>query len=69
MFLGHHINQGRMMQNFLEGTDPSVESGTSRPRMGFSTRYWPEMPATFSYGNALSRMGLPGQLEPWATGW
>jgi hypothetical protein len=68
MFLGHHINQGKMRQDFLEGTDYSA-SGVSRPRMGFSTRYGPEMPATFSYGNLMSRMGLPGQLEPWATGW
>ena len=71
MYLGHHISPGQMIQDLQQGQNPpaGAEGGGNRPpiRKGIQ-RYGSEYSAAFPYGG-VTMIGLPGQLEPWATGY
>jgi len=71
MYLGHHISPGQMIQDLQQGQNPpaGAEGGGNRPpiRRGIQ-RYGSEYSAAFPYGG-VTMIGLPGQLEPWATGY
>ena len=71
MYLGHHISPGQMIQDLQQGQNPpaGAEGGGNRPpiRKGIQ-RYGSEFSAAFPYGG-VTMLGLPGQLEPWATGY
>jgi len=71
MYLGHHISPGQMIQDLQQGQNPpaGAEGGGNRPpiRKGIQ-RYGSEFSAAFPYGG-VTMLGLPGQLENWATGY
>ena len=70
IYLGHHISPGKMLQDFEQGKNPpaGAEGGGNRPPIRHNTRFGGEFPAAFPYGG-VTMLGLPGQLENWATGY
>jgi hypothetical protein len=70
MTMGHLIGMGKLREDLTRGQNPDGGEGASNwspIRSVPGMQLGPEYPAVFAHGST-ARVGIPGQLDPWAIG-